>query len=394
MDISYRAKFGSVEGSIMANPWNLKPHRKNLFSYFPCNLSFDLKRVALTASSSVVGILSHLGETKIFRGSGFVIESIAIDDIFVSTILTSASILRPEAHVDAVVDGIKISVILSNEIACKGDVLGYDFHYNIAAIKIKTDVSITTARLRHVNDSISIDPNLLFKKPSEFQSDKFNLVPGDTVVALGRYHVKRNGLMVVAGEFSVNETGLDCQELLRAEFEISRHGIGGPLINCYGEVIGINFCCASFTPFLPINIVSMWWEQFKKNGRCLLPRLGMKLCNLYMVRTTYLEFVIRRFPNIFEGVFVVDKIISESPASRFDIIVECDGKSVGGVLEFFELIWDKVGQSVHLVVLRRSDGSRSNISMIVGNVGSNELNRWPLPEKNKRRLGRLRSQAN
>lgn len=92
-------------------------------------------------------------------------------------------------------------MILSNEIACKGDVLGYDFHYNIAAIKIKTDVSITTARLRHVNDSISIDPNLLFKKPSEFQSDKFNLVPGDTVVALGRYHVKRNGLMVVAGEF-------------------------------------------------------------------------------------------------------------------------------------------------------------------------------------------------
>lgn len=40
------------------------------------------------------------------------IESIAIDDIFVSTILTSASILRPEAHVDAVVDGIKVRLVV------------------------------------------------------------------------------------------------------------------------------------------------------------------------------------------------------------------------------------------------------------------------------------------
>ncbi|CAH9131849.1 unnamed protein product [Cuscuta epithymum] len=99
------------------------------------------------------------------------------------------------------------------------------------------------------------------------QSQKFNLVPGDTIIALGRYNGEQNGLMVIAGEFSINLTGLDCPELFRAEFEIVRHGIGGPIINRYGEVIGITFYCASLTPFLPINLISLWWEQFKNKGQ-------------------------------------------------------------------------------------------------------------------------------
>ncbi|XVF57658.1 hypothetical protein PTKIN_Ptkin06aG0222600 [Pterospermum kingtungense] len=386
-----------IAESILASPWNLKPHRECFIGIGRSsrNLSFDLKRVALKASASVVGILSHLGEKKIFRGSGFVIESFAIDGKFVSTILTSASILRSESHIDVVVDGIKITVILSNEISCKGDVLGYDFHYNIGVIKIETDIPIATARLRHIDDSISIDPNLLDEKPSKFNpiSEKFNLVSGDTLVALGRF----DGLILVAGEFSVGQTGLDCQELFRAEFAIPRHAIGGPLINCYGEVIGINFYCASFTPFLPINIVSMWWQQYKKNGHCLLPRLGMKMRNLYMEKVAYLEFVVQRFPNIFKGV-VVDEVEFETPAYStpilpLDVIVESDGKSLGSILEFFELIWDKCGRHVHLTVLRPSDGehgSRLNVTMIVGDVGPNQFNRWPLPWPSEWQLARKR----
>ncbi|XVF57606.1 hypothetical protein PTKIN_Ptkin06aG0219100 [Pterospermum kingtungense] len=387
------AKLGTLTETITANPWSLKPHRKNPSR----NLSFDLKRVALEASSSVVGILSHL-----------------VDDKYVSTIFTSASLLRPEAHIDAVANGIKMNVTLSNEITCEAHIVAYDFHYNIAALKIETEYPIATARVRQVNDSISIDLNMLDEEPSKFlpQSDKFILVPGDIVVALGRNHVQRNGLMIVAGEFSINRTGLDCQELFRAEFEISRVNTSFSYAMALEDHSSIAMEKRLESTFivlhlhLSINIVSMWWEQFKKNGHCLLPRLGMELSNLHLWSVAYLERVIQRFPNFFEG-GVVDEITSESPAHSIalmpaDVIMECDGKYVGSVLEvyhiivvvyffshcyqFFELIWDKVGQPVRLAVLRPEDGSRLNVTMIVGNVGPDQFNRWPLPRQRKRAL--------
>jgi len=43
-------------------------------------------------------------------------------------------------------------------------------------------------------------------------------------------------------------------------------GSGGPLINCNGEVIGINFYEHSYTSFLPINIASRCLECLEKNA--------------------------------------------------------------------------------------------------------------------------------
>lgn len=381
---------------IGADPWNLQPHRKKSDPCSPNNLRFDIKRAVLKASTSVVGILTHLGEMEIYRGSGFVIECNAGDNKYCNTILTSATILRSEPLKDELIKDIEISVILTNDITCKGFVSACNFHYNIGMIKFETEFQMETARLRYIDDSISIDPNLVDENPVENNhlSGKYVLYPGDTVVALGRNLDIQNTLMVVAGVFSVNEIRLDCKELFRADFEISKHGTGGPLINCYGEVIGLNFYGASFTPFLPINIVSMWWEQYKKNSHHLVPQLGMRLSNLCAWGDSYLEIVIRRLPNTFKGV-VVKKITSKSPSFddilQCDIIVECDEQPIGSVLELFELIWDKVGKPVNLTVLRPSDGSQQNLTMIIDNVGPNEINRWPLPKERKSNMMRWRS---
>lgn len=43
--------------------------------------------------------------------------------------------------------------------------------------------------------------------------------------------------------------------------------------------------------------------------------------------------------------------------------------------QLFELIWDKVGKQVNLTVLRPNDGSQQYLSMIIDNVGPNEINR-------------------
>ncbi|CAA0839902.1 Unknown protein [Striga hermonthica] len=382
------------ESRTQAYPWNVKPHRKHSFSNCSSNLSFDLKRVALEASTSVVGILSYLDDRKAIRGSGFVVESVVKDGKFISTIFTSATILRPECDVDDVVENIKISVILFNDITLEATVFGWNFHYNIGVIKIETDVPIPTSRLRHINDSISIDPDLLDEKPPKFhpQSNKFNLVPGDVVVALGRNHADEHGLMVVDGKFSGNVSGLACQELFRADMKISLYGIGGPLVNLDGEVIGINFYSgSSCTPFLPINIVSMWWERFNKIGSCLVPQIGVLLRNIHELEADDLELLIRTFPNTFDGVFVkmiLSDLGDECPLEKFphcqllplDVIVGCDGKSITSVLELFELIWDKAGQSVLLDVLRPRDGSKWDITMVVDAVHPNKSNRWPLPK--------------
>ncbi|KAL6520856.1 hypothetical protein OROGR_017425 [Orobanche gracilis] len=68
--------------------------------------------------------------------------------------------------------------------------------------------------------------------------------------------------------------GLDCNDLLRVNCKITKCGIGGPMINLNGEVVGINFYSENFTPFLPINVVTNWWNQ-AKGGRCLATSVGI-----------------------------------------------------------------------------------------------------------------------
>ncbi|OVA14637.1 hypothetical protein BVC80_1815g42 [Macleaya cordata] len=138
-------------------------------------LNIDAKRAALKASASVVSVVS-LSDCEDVNGT------------YVSTILTSASLLRPFTELD--INDIKIDVQLSDGRLFDGQIYTYDFHYNIAAIKVESDALLPIANLRILDDSIRIDPN---------ESYSFNLCPGEMVVALGRYFEKPNDLMVAPG---------------------------------------------------------------------------------------------------------------------------------------------------------------------------------------------------
>ncbi|KAG5531164.1 hypothetical protein RHGRI_025950 [Rhododendron griersonianum] len=162
---------------------------------------------------------------------------------------------------------LQIDVYLSDGKFLEGQVFSYDFHYNIAAIKIKTELALPSATLRILDDSISAVPSAISES---FQlcphSDVFNLCPGDMVVAVGRYFEKPNELMSAPGKFSLDCVKFDCKELFRTNCQISKCGIGGPLVNRYGEVIGVNFYDSLCTPFLPINIAVKCLEHFKIYG--------------------------------------------------------------------------------------------------------------------------------
>ncbi|XP_015576313.1 putative protease Do-like 14 [Ricinus communis] len=353
------------------------------FSRFFENLDLDIytKRAALRASVSVVSLISYSGGDEIFQGSGTVIES---DDTG-GIILTSADLIRSPLSGNSIADAIKVVVHLSDDVLLDGQIVAFDFHYNIVVVKIQTKAPLTIACLRHLDDSITVDPSEVVQdKPFQLRphSNSYNLIPGDRVIALGRYFVKPHALMAAPGEFSINQCEYQCKELFRANCSITRCGVGGPLINRYGEVIGICFYDCCHTPFLPVNLASKWWNRYKKYGETRRPWLAMELTNLYAVRLDILEKIIQKFPNTFKGVMVEEVIPGSSAHSAGirpnDVIVQFGGKTILSFLELLEVMWDKVGDPVELVVLRASDGVRLHFSMVVDEATPEKFYSWPL----------------
>ncbi|KAH7852718.1 hypothetical protein Vadar_028299 [Vaccinium darrowii] len=210
------------------------------------DLNINTKRAALKASTFVVSLVSRTGGKTLFIGSGAITECEGVNGAYISTILTSASLLRSSPELNVVPDDIKVNVYLSDGESFEGQVFACDFHYNIAAIKIKSDEALPMAILRNWDDSTSIDPTGKDKGlGSEYfqlhpHSNLFNLCPGDNVVAVGRYFRKPYDLMAASGKFR-------------------------------------KFC---------------------------RPWLGMEMTNLYAASADMLERTVRKFPNISKGVLV------------------------------------------------------------------------------------------
>ena len=161
-------------------------------------------------------------------GSGTMIDCENVNGTYFSTILTSASLLRSSAELEAVPEDIKviisikvffvlgtilyysvllllqIDVYISDGKLFEGRVFAYDFHFNIAFIKIESNATLPTASLRLLEDSISIDPNDIPGSDS-FQprphSNVSKLCPGDIVVAGGRFFDAPYNLMAARGQF-------------------------------------------------------------------------------------------------------------------------------------------------------------------------------------------------
>ncbi|KAM7473652.1 hypothetical protein LguiB_020895 [Lonicera macranthoides] len=89
----------------------------------------------------------------LFMGSGTIIDSADVNGIYVSTILTSSSILRSSPELDAIP---MISRLFEGKFSF------HDYHYNIATIKIDSDAPLPTAVIRHLDDSLGIDQSELF----------------------------------------------------------------------------------------------------------------------------------------------------------------------------------------------------------------------------------------
>lgn len=332
------------------------------------------------------------GKDIIFWGSGTIIEceEDVVTHAYLCTIITAASLFERTNGLEP--HQIQVDVYLSenNKLFC-GKVLACDFHYNLAAIQIRTDSPLPIATLRDLDDVLPIHP-IDYPQERSFKllpySNSFKIFPGTKIISLWRSTIPHNALRFYSAVFGTTSLkgGLDFDELYwirdpngQAEPNIREKVCGGPIINCSGEVIGIAFYGS---PFLPSNIISRWWKHFKTCRQYRRPWLGMKFANLHSMRLELLGDFIRKFPNINTGV-VVTEAPEDSPAycsgiRAKDVIVECNGKSVCSKMELFDIIWDKVGESVEVTVLRASgDGEKFKLSLTVGETPPDNFYEWP-----------------
>lgn len=137
---------------------------------------------------------------------------------------------------------------------------------------------------------------------------------------------------------------------------------GGPLLNSFGQVIGINVATTrganNISFAIPVNTLTPILESFLKVGRIVRPYMGVS----YTMVSKEIA-AIRRLP---EGAFI-SRILSDSPAQkagilRGDIVTKFDGKNLSSDLSLSAAIAKKkVGDTLSIQIDR--DGKQVELKV-------------------------------
>ncbi|TKY61512.1 putative protease Do 14 [Spatholobus suberectus] len=261
------------------------------------------------------------------------------------TILTSAHVVVDFQGSRGSSKG-KIEVTLQDGRTFEGKVVNADLHSDIAIVKINSETPLPEAKLGLSS----------------------RLRPGDWVIAMGCPLSLQN--TVTAGIVScVDRKSSDLgfsgmpREYLQTDCAINVGNSGGPLVNMDGEVIGVNIMKVASADGLsfsvPIDSVCKILEHFKKSGRVIRPWLGLKMLDLNEMIITQLKKNDASFPNVNKGI-LVPMVTPRSPGERAgfcpgDVVIEFDGKPVEKLKEVIEILGDKVGVPIKVLVKRAGD---------------------------------------
>lgn len=175
--------------------------------------ALDVAGVVSAVEPAVVSVEASIGGGGVGSGTG--------------VILTAGGEVLTNAHV--VAGAGRIRVTLAGEAQARAaDVIGVDRAADLALLQIQGASGLPTARL---GDSSSVQV-------------------GDDVVAIGNALALRGGPTVTRGIVSALDRSLDTDTgtmtgLIQTDASISSGNSGGPLVNAYGEVVGINTAVAS-----------------------------------------------------------------------------------------------------------------------------------------------------
>ncbi|TVU23032.1 hypothetical protein EJB05_32761, partial [Eragrostis curvula] len=171
------------------------------------------KTVAEDLSQSVVSLASFTGKMRFFACSGIIINWSGC-----TTILTSASLVRNPLDEKKIIENLRIEVLLPNKRRTEGTLERYNLHYNVAIVSFQgfDDLCAT---------------NIL--DPMGHHSSFF-------VVVVGRCF-ESSMLMATKGGLTGWQSRFDCNPITYSTCEITKAGIGGPLVDLKGKFVGMNF---------------------------------------------------------------------------------------------------------------------------------------------------------
>jgi S1-C subfamily serine protease len=261
-------------------------------------------------------------------------------------ILNADGTIVTNAHVVEGAD--KVTVTLNDGRRLPGKVIGTDSLTDIAIVRVSGGGALPTVRL----------------------GDSDRLRPGEFVVAvgnpLGLDHTVTSGI-VSALNRSSSEVGVRDKRLdfIQTDAAINPGNSGGPLINIYGEVVGINTAIRADGQgigfAIPINKVKQISDSLIREGKVVRPYIGVSMVTITPELYEQLKDDPNsgRLPDAQRGVWIRE-VVPKSPAAKAglradDIIVEVDGKPVEDAKQVQDLIGARrVGELVKVKV-RRAD---------------------------------------
>ena len=269
--------------------------------------------------------------------------------------LGSGFIINKEGYIitnDHVVrDAETIQVALSNEKTYTAKVVGSDQKTDIAIIKITANEQLPTAVLG--------------------DSDKLQV--GQWAVAIGNpFGLNRTVTVGVVSATGRSNMGIETYEdFIQTDTSINPGNSGGPLLNIYGEVIGINTAIVAAGQgigfAIPINMAKQVVTQLIKKGSVTRGWLGVAI-------QPVTEDIAKSFGFDKTRGALVSDVMDGSPADKAgikqgDIITKFDGKEIKDARQLQMVVADApVGKKVVAEVYR--DGKMQTISLTVASADS------------------------
>ncbi|WVZ96254.1 hypothetical protein U9M48_041917 [Paspalum notatum var. saurae] len=279
----------------------------------------------------------------LMQSSGFVIEWDA--NTKSCAILTSALLIQSSSSVDEwlgldeYAPDAKVCVQLADKTdsTVVADLVHYDRHYNLALFRAAMDLS------------------------AQIPSFSTELKYAQEVFVLGRD--KDRNLSVDHG--SVVYEGPSCylrHHYMFTSCGINMLGIGGPLINIAGEIVGM--ASLSEMAFIPSSIIVRCLRMWKKFNCIPRPHVGMKLSAITLLDLARIERISRKC-DIDDGLIVT--LVSEGSAAEKlgvrpgDIITSWNGENISTTIELETFLLHMCEEH-----LDKGNSNGSNVDVSIG----------------------------